>query len=261
LCLIGFIVARERSPSASRPAELSCSIIIPCKNERGNIESCLERIPDMGSHTEIIFVDGNSTDGTPDVIRECIDQYRGKKDITLISQGAGVGKADAVRKGFELAAGDLLMILDADLTVPPEDLPKFHLAVAEGKGELISGSRLVYPMERQAMRTLNLIANKLFSLAFTWILEQRIKDTLCGTKALLRRDYKKIADGRAFFGDFDPFGDFDLLFGASRLSMKITEMPIRYRERTHGVTKISRFRHGWRLLRMCWIGFRKLRLS
>lgn len=261
LCLIGFIVAKERSPKEIRPRELSCSIIVPCLNEIGNIESCVERIPEMGTHTEIIFVDGNSTDGTPEAILKCVDRYRGKKDIKLISQGTGVGKGDAVRKGFDAASGDLLMILDADLTVPPEDLPKFYLAIAEGKGELINGSRLVYPMERQAMRTLNLIGNKLFSLAFTWILEQRIKDTLCGTKALLLRDYKRIAVGRAFFGDFDPFGDFDLLFGAARLNMKITEMPIRYRERTHGVIKISRFRHGWLLLQMCWIGLWKLKLS
>jgi SAM-dependent methyltransferase len=261
LCLIGFVVARTRTPRDSRPRELSCSIIVPCKNEVGNIEPCVERIPAMGTHTEIIFVDGNSTDGTPEAILKCMDQYRGEKDIKLLSQGAGTGKGDAVRKGFEAAGGDLLMILDADLTVPPEDLPKFYLAISEGRGELINGSRLIYPMEREAMRTLNLIGNKFFSLAFTWILEQRIKDTLCGTKALLRRDYKKIADGRAFFGDFDPFGDFDLLFGAARLNMKITELPIRYRERAYGVTKISRFRHGWLLLRMSLIGLWKLKLS
>ena len=261
LCLIGFVVARARSQRDSRPRELSCSIIVPCKNEVGNIKSCVERIPEMGTHTEIIFVDGNSTDGTPEAILKCMDQYRGEKVITLLSQGAGTGKGDAVRKGFEAASGDLLMILDADLTVSPEDLPKFYLALAEGRGELINGSRLVYPMERQAMRTLNLIGNKCFSLAFTWILEQRIKDTLCGTKALLRKDYRKIADGRTFFGDFDPFGDFDLLFGAARLNMKITELPIRYRERTYGVTKISRFRHGWLLLRMSLIGLWKLKLS
>jgi len=261
LCLIGYVVAKGRSPSETRPQELSCSIVVPCKNERGNIESCVERIPEMGSHTEIIFVDGNSTDGTPEVVQKCMENYRGTRDIQLIHQGRGVGKGDAVRRGLDAARGDLLMILDADLTVPPEDLPKFYLAITEGKGELINGSRLVYPMERQAMRTLNLVGNKLFSLAFTWILEQRIKDTLCGTKALLKRDYEKIAEHRGFFGDFDPFGDFDLLFGAARLNMKITEMPIRYRERTYGLTKISRFHHGWLLLRMCWIGFRKLKLS
>jgi SAM-dependent methyltransferase len=261
LCLIGFVVARNRSSRDTRRSELSCSIIVPCKNEVGNIESCVDRIPQMGLHTEIIFVDGNSTDGTQEAILKCMDHYRGKKDIKLISQGTGIGKGDAVRKGFEAASGDLLMILDADLTVPPEDLPKFYLAIAEGRGELINGSRLVYPVERQAMRTLNLIGNKFFSLAFTWILQQRIKDTLCGTKALLKRDYKKITGGRTFFGDFDPFGDFDLLFGAARLTMKITELPIRYRERAYGVTKISRFRHGWLLLRMSLIGLWKLKLS
>ncbi len=258
LCLIEYIVAKERLGSKAK--EHSCSVVIPCKDEVGNIEGCVERTPDLGTHTELIFVDGSSTDGTPEKIEEMIKKHK-KRNIKLIHQGSGKGKGDAMKKGFARATGDILFILDADLTVPPEDLPKFYLAIAEGKGEFINGTRLVYPMEKQAMRTLNLIANKIFGIIFTWLLEQRIKDTLCGTKVLFRRDYERIAQNRSFFGDFDPFGDFDILFGAAKLNLKIVEIPIRYRERTYGEIKISRFRHGWLLLKMCLVAFRKLKLN
>ncbi|MDI6792157.1 MAG: glycosyltransferase [bacterium] len=262
LCLVEYIVAKEKEGIRDRlRKDYSSSVIIPCKDEAGNIEAAVERTPEMGKHTELIFVDGNSIDSTVEKIEEMIAKYKGKKDIKLIHQGLGKGKGDAVRKGFAAAAGDIFFILDSDLTVPPEDLPKFYLALTEGNGEFINGTRLVYQMEKQAMRHLNLIANKLFSLIFTWLLEQRIKDTLCGTKVLFRRDYEKIAQNRNFFGDFDPFGDFDLLFGAAKLNLKIVEIPIRYRERTYGEIKISRFSHGWLLLKMCGIAFRKLKLN
>jgi len=215
----------------------------------------------MGPHTEIIFVDGASSDGTRERIAEEIERYRGQKDIKLIAEDVPKGKGHAVRAGFDAASGDVLMILDADLTVAPEDLPKFYRALVEGKGDLINGSRLVYPMEREAMRFLNLLGNKVFGMLFSWTLEERISDTLCGTKVLRRTDYERIRANRAFFGDFDPFGDFDLLFGAAKLHMKITELPVRYRERTYGTTKISRFRHGVLLLQMSWIAIRKLKLG
>jgi glycosyltransferase involved in cell wall biosynthesis len=164
-----------------------------------------------------------------------------------------------VRLGFDIASGDILMILDADLTVPPEDLPKFYKAIASGKGDFINGSRLVYPMEKEAMRFLNLLGNKFFSWAFTWLLEQPFKDTLCGTKVIFRKDYKRLTANRKFFGDFDPFGDFDLIFGAYKLNLKIVEIPIRYRDRTYGSTNISRFKHGLLLLRMCAFAARKIK--
>jgi glycosyltransferase involved in cell wall biosynthesis len=182
-----------------------------------------------------------------------------ERDIKLLRQGSGVGKGDAVRKGFAAAGGDVLMILDADLTMPPEELPKFLKALASGRGEFVHGSRLVYPMEKQAMRFLNTLGNKFFSLAFTWLLDQRFKDTLCGTKVLYRSDYERIAAGRSYFGDFDPFGDFDLIFGSAKLDLKIVEIPIRYRERTYGATQISRFRHGWLLLQMCLFALRRIK--
>ncbi|MBI5740385.1 MAG: glycosyltransferase [Nitrospirae bacterium] len=250
--LIARPVERRKSPD-----EVTCSVIVPCRNEKGNIEQAVSRIPDMGAHTEIIFVEGHSQDGTLAECERVKDKYA-SRDITVLVQD-GKGKGDAVRKGFSQAKNDVLMILDADLTVPPEDLPKFFDAIARGKGEFINGSRLVYQMEKQAMRFLNLLGNKFFSRAFTYLLEQRIRDTLCGTKVLWREDYNKIIAGREYFGDFDPFGDFDLLFGAAKLNLKIVEIPIKYRDRTYGTTQISRFRHGLLLLRMTFFAMWKIK--
>ena len=258
--LVHYFVAR--AVDARMPDELpTVSIVCPCKDEKGNIGAAVARTPMMGPATELIFVDGNSTDGTREEIDRVIESYDGPLTLRVISQEDGVGKGDAVRKGFDVAQNDILMILDSDLTVPPEDLPKFYRALVAGKGELINGVRLVYPQEQEAMRFLNLLGNKFFSMALSWLLEQPIKDSLCGTKVLLRRDYDRITDHRAFFGDFDPFGDFDLLFGAGRLNMKIIDVPVRYRDRTYGDTKISRFTHGWLLLKMTAFGFKKLRLG
>ncbi len=259
LNLVEYLVARP-VPRPVPEESLSCSVIIPARNERGNIEAAVARTPRMGSRTELIFVEGNSSDGTAEEIERAI-AARPDREIRLIRQGYGVGKGDAVRKGFAAASGDVLMILDADLTMPPEDLPKFFRALASGRGEFVNGSRLVYPMEEQAMRSLNLLGNKFFSVAFTYLLEQRLKDTLCGTKVLYRKDYERIAAGRGYFGEFDPFGDFDLLFGAAKLDLKIVEIPIRYRERAYGTTQISRFRHGWLLLRMTLFALRKIKLA
>ncbi len=250
---------RERSDGtvSDLASEYSVSIVIPCRNERGTIEPAIRRLPQFGARQEIIFVDGHSTDGTQEEIRRVMQAFP-DRDIKFLVQD-GKGKGDAVRKGFAHATGDILMILDADLTVPPEDLPKFYEAIASGKGEFINGCRLVYPMEDQAMRFLNLLGNKFFSLAFSWLLNQRIKDTLCGTKVLWREDYRRIEQGRAYFGEFDPFGDFDLLFGAAKLNLKIVEVPIRYQDRTYGTTNIRRFYHGWLLLRMTVFGFLRLK--
>ncbi len=256
LCLCQYIVARPIKHKCKE--ELSTTILIPCKNERGNIEPAINRIPNFGRHQEIIFVDGHSTDGTQEEIKQMIRNHS-DKDIKLLIQ-SGEGKGDAVRQGFDAAGGDILMILDADLTVPPEDLPKFYQAIAEGHGEFINGCRLVYPMEKQAMRFLNYLGNKFFSMMFTWILNQRFKDTLCGTKALFKKDYDKIQADRSYFGDFDPFGDFDLIFGAVKQNLKVVEVPIRYQERTYGKTNIRRFRHGWLLMKMTIFAYKKIKI-
>ncbi len=254
LCLVEYIIAR---PMAKKKEEYSVSVLIAARNEAGTIEDAVKRIPKLGSHTEIIFVEGHSKDKTRDEIKRIISKYK-EKDIKLFVQD-GKGKGDAVRKGFDHAKGDILMILDADLTVVPEELTKFYDAIASGKGEFINGSRLVYPMENEAMRTLNIIGNKGFSMLFSWLLNQRIKDTLCGTKVLFRKDYLKIKAGREYFGDFDPFGDFDLLFGAAKLHLKIIEIPVRYKNRVYGTTNIQRFAHGWLLIRMCIFATKKLK--
>ncbi|MCB2203209.1 glycosyltransferase [bacterium] len=257
LCLLEVVSARLK-PVKSAREEKSVTVLIPTRNERGNIAAALDRLPQFGSHVEVLFVDGHSTDGTLDEI-EAQAKARPEMDIRWFSQD-GKGKGDAVRKGFANAKCDILMILDADLTVPPEELPKFYEAIVEGKGEFINGSRLVYPMEDRAMRFLNVLGNKFFSVIFTWLLDQRFKDTLCGTKVLTRENYNRVAAGRHYFGDFDPFGDFDLIFGAAKLNLKITEVPIRYRERTYGSTNISRFSHGWILLKMCVYAYKKIKM-
>jgi len=234
----------------------STTVVIPARNESGNIENAILRMPKFGKHTEIIFIEGNSTDDTWQKIQDIQKKYTGVWDIK-IGQQKGKGKADAVREGYKIATGDILMILDADLTVPPEDLHKFYDALAGGKGDFINGTRLVYPMDKEAMRFLNYLGNHFFSWAFTWLLEQRFKDTLCGTKVMFRTDYIKLTKNRSYFGEFDPFGDYDLLFGAHKLNLKIVEVPIRYKERTYGETNISRFKHGVILLRMCAFASRK----
>jgi len=237
---------------------LSTTVLIPCRNEKGNIENAIKRLPNFCEDMEILYVEGNSKDGTLDEIHRVIKAYP-DKDIKVLLQD-GKGKGDAVRKGFSHARGDILMILDADLTVPPEDLPKFYRAIASGKGEYINGTRLVYPMDDQAMRFLNFWANRTFSILFTWLLNQRLTDTLCGTKVLTKKNYEKIVANRSYFGDFDPFGDFDLIFGATKLNLKVIEVPVRYAAREYGETQISRFRHGWLLLKMVLFAYKKLKI-
>jgi hypothetical protein len=254
LCLSVFVVARPR-PKEAR--EYTCSVAIPARNEAGNIEAAVLRTPDMGAGTELIFVEGDSKDNTWEEMQRVAAKYPLRK-ITCLKQQS-TGKGGAVREAFAQARGDLLFILDADLTVPPEDLPKFYQVAASGMADLVNGVRLVYPMEQQAMRFWNMVGNKFFSMAFGWLLGQPIKDTLCGTKVLLRRHYELIAANRSYFGDFDPFGDFDLLFGAARLNLRILDMPVRYSARTYGQTNISRWKHGWLLLRMVWFAARRLK--
>ena len=259
--LTNFVIARpawspERSTYAEEPL---VSVIVPARNEAGSIEDIFARTPEMGRGTELVFVEGHSKDDTWGAIERAITKYP-KRRCKLLKQ-MGIGKGDAVRHGFAHTSGDILMILDADLTVPPEDLFRFYRVLVSGKGEFVNGVRLVYPMENQAMRFLNMAGNKFFTLAFSWLLGQPIKDTLCGTKALWKRDYDLIVANRAFFGDFDPFGDFDLLFGAAKLNLKIVDLPIRYRERTYGTTNITRWQHGWLLLRMVVFAARRFKFS
>ena len=254
LTLSHFIIAR---PILNEERDLSVSILVPCRNEKGNIEAAISRTPIFGTKQEFIFVEGHSTDGTYEEIERIIKEFP-NKDIKLYKQ-QGKGKGDAVRFGFAHANAEVLMILDADLTVPPEDLPKFYQAIKSNKGEFINGCRLIYPMEHDAMRFLNLVANKFFGLFFTWLLGQRFKDTLCGTKVILKRHYDELAANRSYFGNFDPFGDFDLIFGAVKLNLKIIELPIHYKNRQYGSTQIQRFKHGLLLLRMCWFAMKKIK--
>lgn len=252
-----WITARPRRPVAVT-GDISCSVIVPARNESGNIRAALERIPPLGRRTEIVFVEGHSRDDTWAVIQREAAAYRGPHVVRMLQQ-PGRGKWDAVRAGFAAARGDVLVIQDGDLTAPPEDLPKFYAALTEGTAEFVNGSRLVYPMESRAMRFLNLIGNKFFALALSFVLGQPVKDSLCGTKMILRSDYERLLRRIEVLGDFDPFGDFNLLFGSALLDLRIRDLPVRYRDRTYGETNISRFSHGWLLLKMTWFGLWRLR--
>ncbi|MDA0346076.1 MAG: bifunctional class I SAM-dependent methyltransferase/glycosyltransferase family 2 protein [Verrucomicrobia bacterium] len=240
--------------------DISCSVIVPARNESGNVLAALERIPTLGKQTEIIFVEGNSTDDTWDVIQRETAAYKGPHKIKILQQ-PGKGKWDAVFAGFTVAEGDVLVIQDADLTAPPEDLPKFYEAIAEGRAEFANGCRLVYPMESEAMRFLNLLGNKFFAVALSFVLGQDFKDSLCGTKMMLRTDYQRLLKRIRILGDFDPFGDFNLLFGSAMLDLKIRDILVRYKDRSYGDTNISRFSHGWILLKMTFFGLRKIKFS
>lgn len=257
LAMTNFLMARPRLQAEQRAEEPLVSVIVPARNEAGHISQLFARTPEMGRGTELIFVEGHSKDDTYATIEKAMAEHPQRR-CKLFRQ-TGKGKGDAVRLGFARASGDILMILDADMTVPPEDLPRFYEALRSGKAEFVNGVRLVYPMDKEAMRFFNLLGNKFFGLAFSWLLGQPIKDTLCGTKVLTRENYLKIANNRAYFGDFDPFGDFDLLFGAAKLNLKIVDLPIRYRERTYGETNIQRWKHGWLLLRMVLFAARRIK--
>lgn len=260
LALSNFVLARpaaEKTRPMTGPSAPTVTVVVPARNEAGNIANAFARTPVMGGGTELIFVEGNSKDDTYETIQREIAAHP-EWDSRVFKQ-TGKGKGDAVRLGYAHAKGDILMILDADLTMPPEDLPRFYEALVSGKAEFANGVRLVYPQEKEAMRFFNLIGNKFFSLAFSWLLGQSIKDTLCGTKVMWREDYERVAANRAYFGDFDPFGDFDLLFGAAKLGLKIVDMPIRYRERTYGETNIQRWSHGMLLLRMVIFAARRVK--
>jgi len=252
-----YVLRRRR---VRREVTPTVSVIVPARNEAQNVRGVLERTPVMGTRTEIVFVEGGSTDGTWGEIQRAIQAYSGPLGLKAFKQ-TGTGKGDAVRLGFANATGSMLMILDADLTVAPEELPKFYDAMASGLTDYVHGTRMVYPMEDQAMRYLNKVGNAFFARTFSFLLDQPIKDTLCGTKVIWKKDYERLARDRAYFGRLDPFGDFDLIFGARKLNLKIMEIPIRYKSRVYGDTNISRFRDGALLLRMTLLAARKIKFA
>ncbi len=261
-CILRYHIARSlangNNPSSPSVSQRAVSIVVPARNEAGNIKRIITDLPEMGSKTEIIFVEGHSSDNTWEVLKEAYEQHKQTRTIRMAQQ-EGKGKADAIRKGFSLAQGDILMIFDADLTVPPSELSKFYNLIASGMADFVVGNRLVYPMEKQAMRFLNKLGNKLFGFLLSFIIGQPCRDTLCGVKALWREDYERMTAHRVLPIDFDPFGDFDLLFGAAKSNLKILEIPVHYKARTYGRTNISRFQDGWRLLKMCWVAAMKIK--
>jgi SAM-dependent methyltransferase len=259
LCMTQVVVARMLPPPVL-PEELAVSVVIPCKNEKGNVEDAVRRIPPLAGRTELIFCDDQSTDGTAEEVLRVRSRYP-EKNIRL-EHGPGVCKSRNVWTGFDAATGDILMILDADLTTIPEELPYFVGVIVSGQAEFVNGSRLVYPVPKGAMNGANMLGNKFFSVAFTYLLGQRVKDTLCGTKVLWRSDWERIKPMLGRWGTEDRWGDYELLFGAAKLNLKILDLPVHYQERIYGSTKMTKvFRHGLVMLKMCWHGFLKLKLG
>jgi glycosyltransferase involved in cell wall biosynthesis len=260
LCLTEYVVARVRPDAKAIAAakEKTCSVIVPARNEAGNIEDCVARLPRMGRHTEVIFIEGHSRDNTWEEIQRVQQKYQGQRDIK-IAQQSGKGKGDAVRQGFDLATGDVVMILDSDLTVRPEDMVYFFEAIASGKCEFANGCRLIYPVSKETMPWLNRMANRFFAWLLSYLLNTKIKDSLCGTKAMSRENYQKLAANRAYFGDFDPFGDFDLLFGSAKMGLQMTDIPVRYMPRTYGSSNIQHVKEGVVLIKMCLYAAKKLK--
>jgi len=255
-------VAVLRPHVGERQERPSLTVVIPARNERGNIEAAIQRLPDFGAPTEVIFVEGHSSDGTWEEIQRLSSLDHGRDGLTIVAlQQTGQGKADAVRLGFSKASGDLLTILDADLTMPPESLTRFYDAYCRGLGDFVNGTRLVYPMEGDAMRFLNRLGNEFFAKLLSYVLDSPIGDSLCGTKLLTRRDYQRFVRWRRDFGDFDPFGDFELLFPAAMLGIGIIDIPVYYRARTYGTTNIRRFRHGAILFRMSMTGLLRIKFG
>ena len=263
LCLCEYIIARPR-PQANdiqtKIEQATCSVIIPARNEAGNIEDCITRMPKLGGHTEIIFIEGHSKDNTWSEIQRVQEKYQGQWDIK-IAQQSGKGKGDAVRQGFNMAKGDVLIILDSDLTVKPEDLVYFFEAIASGYCEFANGCRLIYPINSVTMPWLNRMANGFFAWLLSYLLNTKIKDSLCGTKAISKENYQRLAKNRSYFGDFDPFGDFDLLFGSAKLGLKISDIPVRYMPRTYGSSNIQHFKEGLVLLKMCAYAAKKIKFA
>jgi SAM-dependent methyltransferase len=259
LCMTQLVVARMMPPPVS-PERLSVSVVIPCKNEKGNVEDAVRRVPALAGRTEIIFCDDQSTDGTTDEVLRLRSLYP-DKNIRL-QHGPGVCKSRNVWTGFDAATGDILMILDADLTTIPEELPYFIDVIVSGQAEFVNGSRLIYPVPKRAMNAANMLGNKFFSLTFTYLLGQRVKDTLCGTKVLWRSDWERMKPMLGSWGTEDRWGDYELLFGAAKLNLKILDLPVHYQERIYGSTKMTKvFRNGLVMLKMCWHGFLKLKLG
>jgi hypothetical protein len=251
-CMARFYVCRN----IPRPSAASVSIIVPCRNEAGHIGQIIPRTPAFAP-IEWIFVEGHSTDDTWEKIQAL---PRLHPDLKIrVARQTGRGKGDAVREGLKLATHEMVFILDSDLSTPPEELPAFYDAMIQGKCDFANGNRLYYPMQAKAMPFTNQVANWFFGLAFSWLLGAPVKDTLCGTKVMWRGDFESAVALRPFLDSIDPFGDFDMLFGARLLHLRILDIPVHYCDRQYGTTNIHRWRHGSMLFRMLWLAARKIK--
>lgn len=236
-CFGQYIVFRLHPLEAGKQ-NLSCSVVVPCHNEEGNIADCIARIPNFGAWREIIVVDDGSTDRTKDMVKKIM---RGRSDIRLISYEKNCGKGYAVNIGWQEAKGDVFMMLDCDSTTPPEELALFHEAMEYG-AEFVNGTRVIYPREKNSIPFFNRLGVTFFAHLISWITQKRISDTFCGTKVFLKK-YWNCFQIKEFL-----WGDWDLFFTAARYRMKMLELPVHYKTRKHGVTKMRPVKHGIILL-------------
>lgn len=248
--LIEYIIARPVFFGAEKHKEIPISIIIPTHNEAGNIKHIVDNMPQIGSKMEMVFVDLPGEDATEDVIKQMIKENKGKILLKYVKQREKTGKIGALRQGILEANGEIIIIYDADATVPPEDLEKVYLALIERKADFINGTRLVYPTEKGAMRFANHLGNTFFAKLFTWSLGQHFTDTLCGTKGFWRQDFMDFEKSKTGYDNFDLFGDFYLLLSAYRKNLRIAEVPVRYKTRRYGDTKMNRLKNGFRFFVM-----------
>ncbi len=225
----------------------SKSIIIPAKNEEKNLKPLLNQIPELEEDHEIILAIGDSEDKTYEVAKEIKEARCWPFEVKVIKQ-TGKGKANAVWEAVEEASKEVIIILDADISVNPETIVQFNSVIDTGKASFVNGTRLIYGMESGAMRIVNNLGNRIFQYIVSIIIGQKITDSLCGTKVFFRKDFNKIKLWKELVQMKDPFGDFDMIFTAGYFGLKILEIPVRYQARVYGVTQIKRFRDGYKLI-------------
>ncbi len=236
-CMSNIAILKKKIKNSSNHKDLKISFIIPCKNEQDNIKVFEQKINENTEPDEYLFGDDNSSDKTSDEIDKLIEKLSDKKIIKY--NGPGICKSENVYKGIDLSSGDIIVIYDADHTVSFEDI-KFSVSIMKKTNvDFINCTRMIYPQKDGAMKFANFIGNTIFASLFSLLFKKKITDTLCGTKIFYKKDWEKIKENTSQWGMKDLWGDFDLLIGAYKNNLKITEVPVTYYERRENETKMT----------------------
>ena len=259
-CLSNITILKKKDQNFSNNKDLRVSFIIPCKNEENNIKTFENEIKNSNQSNEYLFGDDNSMDKTIDEIDKLSKKLNNNKILKY--NGPGVCKSENVYKGIELSSGDIIVVYDADLTVDFKDV-EFSIDILKNtNADFINCTRMIYPQKDGAMKFSNFIGNSIFANLFSLLFRKKITDTLCGTKIFFKKDWVKIKKNITGLGVKDLWGDFDLLIGAYKNNLKITEVPVTYHERKEDNTKMtSVFLNGIRMLSIVLVAFYKLRLK